>query len=193
MKKCVAHAWLCASALPHHIDRLSPNRPLNQPSDQSSHVPYIVSQKMLNAHAGAAESPYLSPRWNYNMPDVHPFTTFMEHINVNLETLYSDGTKRRAGSHALHALAVLLETRGLFDSSDGSCYHACCVPSRRGVGLPSTLSRYAYAEWPWCTFTGPARGICLCGCMQQLFSASLVGPTMQVLLGPQCNSMQCVY
>ena len=141
---------------------------------------YIASQEMPNAHACAAESPYLSPTWNYNMPEVHPFTTFMEHINVNLETLYSDGTRRRAGSHALHALAVLLETRGLFESSDGSCYHACCVPSRRGVGLPSTLSRYACAEWPCCSSQVMQEAyVCVAACNNCF---------LQVLLGPPCKS-----
>ena len=93
----------------------------------------------VSEDANAAGSPYLSPRWNYNMPAVHPFVAFVEHINIKLEDLYSDGSKRRAGSHALHALAVLLETRRKFDASDGTCYYTCCVV--RDKGPPTKLSR----------------------------------------------------
>ena len=43
------------------------------------------------------------------MPDEHRLVTFMDQIRVNLKLLYSDcGT--RGGSHALHAMALLLES-----------------------------------------------------------------------------------
>ena len=77
------------------------------------------------------------------MPSVHPFVTFMEHINVDLAALYSDHSGRRAGSHALHAMAVLLEIRKKFDANTGCFYQCCIFPGRHGeMKLPSTLSRY---------------------------------------------------
>lgn len=75
------------------------------------------------------------------MPNVHPFTDFMEYINVKLEVLYSDGSGQRAGSHALHALAVVLQNRGKFDASDGSCYYACCIAGNRSLGPPTSLAK----------------------------------------------------
>lgn len=76
------------------------------------------------------------------MPAVHPVVTFMQQIDVNLKALYSDGSGLRAGSHALHALALLLELRQKFSGSDG-CYYQCCIlPDRQGAkSLPSTLSK----------------------------------------------------
>ena len=89
-----------------------------------------------------AGSPYNAPWWNCNMPAVHPFTVFMERIKVNLPQLYSDRSGKRAGSHALHALALLLELRRKFEGSTG-CYYGCCVrPDRSAAkGLPDTLIR----------------------------------------------------
>lgn len=90
----------------------------------------------------AAESPYHSPTWNYRMPSVHPLVTFMGQNEVNLKALYSDGSGVRAGSHALHALALLLEMRQKSQGSNG-CYYSCCIlPERQsGRSLPNTLSK----------------------------------------------------
>ena len=75
------------------------------------------------------------------MPAVHPFTVFMERIKVNLPQLYSDGSGR-AGSHALHALALLLELQRKFEGSTGCCYGCCILPSRIAAGrLPDTPIR----------------------------------------------------
>lgn len=76
------------------------------------------------------------------MPSVHPFTAFLEQINVSLPTLYSDAPYKRAGSHALHALALLLELRNKFEVSSG-CYYSCCIgPDRTAIkGLPITLMK----------------------------------------------------
>lgn len=85
-------------------------------------------------------SSYIAPFWNNNMPAVHPFTRFMERINVDLPGLYCDSSGMRAGSHAVHALALLLELRKKFDGSSG-CYYSCCVKPERNMikGLPATL------------------------------------------------------
>ena len=79
--------------------------------------------------------------WDYHMPDVHRLVTFMDQIQVNLKLLYSDsGT--RGGSHALHAMAPLLEKRQKFEGSDGCFYHCCILPERqRAHSLPVTLSK----------------------------------------------------
>ena len=76
------------------------------------------------------------------MPAVHPFTLFLERIKVNLSKLYSDSSGKRAGSHALHALALLLEFQGKFEGPSG-CYYSCCIPPDRKsiTGLPATLMR----------------------------------------------------
>lgn len=79
--------------------------------------------------------------WDYHMPDVHRLVTFMDQIRVNLKLLYSD-CGSRGGSHALHALALLLEKRQKFEGSDG-CFYTCCIlPERqRAHSLPVTLSK----------------------------------------------------
>ena len=99
----------------------------------------IIMPTLQCAFAG---SPYRAPWWNCNMPAVHPFTLFMERIKVDLPKLYSDGSGKRAGSHALHALALLLELRRKFEGSTG-CYYGCCIrPDRNAArGLPDTLMR----------------------------------------------------
>ena len=76
------------------------------------------------------------------MPAKHPFVSFMESIDVNLERLFDDGSGMRAGSHALHAMAVLLEIRKKFDASD-TCMYACCIRPERhlNVGLTSNLAK----------------------------------------------------
>ena len=76
------------------------------------------------------------------MPAVHPFTSFMERIKVNLSQLYSDSSAKRAGSHALHALALLLELRRKFEGSTG-CFYGCCIRPDRSAArkLPDTLMR----------------------------------------------------
>lgn len=91
-------------------------------------------------YALSAGSSYIAPFWNNNMPAVHPFTRFMERINVDLPGLYCDSSGMRAGSHAVHALALLLELRKKFDGSSG-CYYSCCVKPERNMikGLPATL------------------------------------------------------
>ena len=74
------------------------------------------------------------------MPAFHPFTLFMEQLQVNLSGLYSDSSGMRAGSHALHALALLLEMRKMLDGSSGVYYSCCIRPDRDEVtGLPATL------------------------------------------------------
>ncbi|KAL3161757.1 hypothetical protein ABBQ38_008852 [Trebouxia sp. C0009 RCD-2024] len=84
-------------------------------------------------------SPYNAPWWE-TMPAVHPFTVFMQQLQVNLPGLYSDSSGMRAGSHAVHALALLLELRKKLEGSSG-CYYSCCIrPDRNAVrGLPATL------------------------------------------------------
>lgn len=91
----------------------------------------------------SAGSPYNAPWWE-TMPAVHPFTVFMQQLQVNLPGLYSDSSGMRAGSHAVHALALLLELRKKLEGSSG-CYYSCCIrPDRNAVrGLPATLMRYA--------------------------------------------------
>ena len=73
------------------------------------------------------------------MPSVHPLVTFMGQNEVNLKALYSDGSGVRAGSHALHALALLLEMRR---KGSNGCYYSCILPERQsGRSLPNTLSK----------------------------------------------------
>ena len=131
------------------------HRPPAEPPVWSTHTPYTCPPPppppFRPAQSGgiltqsgqclSAESPYNALWWNSEMPDSHPFTLFLESIKVNLPKLYSDHWKR-AGSHALHALALLLELRRKMKGSTG-CYYACCIqPVRNPVlGLPPTLMR----------------------------------------------------
>ena len=87
--------------------------------------------------------PYHMPQWKYDMPYRHPLAQFMEEIQVDLSALYDDHLVQRAGGHALHALALLLESRGKFSGSQG-CYYHCCVTAGKQPtsGLSHTLARY---------------------------------------------------